>query len=40
MEFIESEHTLEALLPALGELVTEGLIVISDVEVIQHTHKK
>jgi len=40
MEFIESERTLEALLPALGELVTEGLIVVSDVEVIQHTHKK
>jgi PII-like signaling protein len=34
MEFIESEHTLETLLPALRQLVTEGLIVVSDVEVI------
>ena len=35
-QFIESEHTLETLLPALRQLVTEGLIVVSDVEVIQH----
>ena len=34
MEFIESEHTLETLLPALRQLVTDGLIVVSDVEVI------
>jgi uncharacterized protein len=34
MEFIESEQTLETLLPALRQLVTEGLIVVSDVEVI------
>ena len=40
MEFIESEQTLETLLPALRQLVTEGLIVVSDVEVIEHTHKK
>jgi PII-like signaling protein len=40
MEFIESEETLAALLPALRELVIEGLIVVSDVEVIQHTHQK
>jgi uncharacterized protein len=40
MEFIESEDTLAALLPALRELVVEGLIVVSDVEVIQHTHLK
>lgn len=40
IEFIESEQTLDRLLPALRELITEGLIVVSDVEVIQHTHKK
>jgi PII-like signaling protein len=40
MEFIESEQALEALLPDLRQLVTEGLIVVSDVEVIQHTHHK
>lgn len=40
MEFIESEQTLTAILPALRELVTEGLIVVSDVEVIQHQHRK
>ena len=34
MEFIESEQTLETLLPALRQLVTQGLIVVSDVEVI------
>jgi hypothetical protein len=39
MEFIESEQTLDALLPGLQQLVTEGLIVVSDVEVIQHTHR-
>ena len=36
MEFIEDEQKLASLLPALRELVTEGLIVVSDVEVIQH----
>ena len=39
MEFIESDETLGTLLPALRELVTEGLIVVSDVEVIQHSGK-
>ena len=39
MEFIESAQTLETLLPALRQLVTEGLIVVSDVEVIQHSHR-
>jgi PII-like signaling protein len=39
MEFIESEQTLATILPALRELVTEGLIVVSDVEVIQHKHR-
>jgi len=38
IEFIESANTLDTLLPALRALVTEGLIVVSDVEVIQHTH--
>ena len=36
MEFIESEQALATLLPALRDLVTQGLIVVSDVEVIQH----
>jgi PII-like signaling protein len=39
VEFIETAETLDALMPALRQLVTEGLIVVSDVEVIQHTHK-
>src|SRR5438874_5166845 len=30
MEFVESDATLVTLLPALRELVTEGLIVVSD----------
>jgi uncharacterized protein len=40
IEFIETPETFAALLPALRELVTEGLIVVSDVEVVQHTHQK
>jgi PII-like signaling protein len=36
LEFIESEQTLNALMPSLRELVTEGLITVSDVDVIQH----
>jgi len=36
LEFIESEQTLSALMPSLRELVTEGLITVSDVDVIQH----
>jgi uncharacterized protein len=40
IEFIENEQTLADLMPALRQLVTEGLIVVSDVEVIQHAHEK
>jgi uncharacterized protein len=39
MEFIESEEALAALLPPLRQLVNEGLIVVSDVEVVQHAHR-
>lgn len=38
IEFIESAETLAGLLPALQQLVSEGLIVVSDVDVIQHSH--
>ena len=40
VEFIETAETLDALMPAIRQLVTEGLIVVSDVEVIQHMHNK
>jgi PII-like signaling protein len=36
LEFIENEQALNALMPALRELVTEGLITVSEVEVVQH----
>jgi uncharacterized protein len=36
LEFIENEQTLNSLMPALRELVTEGLITVSEVEVLQH----
>src|SRR5437667_8879937 len=35
IEFIETEETLDTMLPTLLELVREGLVVLSDVDVIK-----
>jgi PII-like signaling protein len=40
IEFVESDEALADLLPPLQALLTEGLIVVSDVEVVQHTHRQ
>lgn len=39
IEFIEAIETLDTLLPPLREIVREGLIVVSDVEVLHHAHR-
>ena len=39
IEFIEAAATLATIMPALGEIVREGLIVVSDVEVVHHAHR-
>jgi PII-like signaling protein len=39
IEMVESEFKINALLPFLYEMVTEGLIEVQDTEVIKYTHK-
>jgi PII-like signaling protein len=36
---IDSEENIQKLLPVLDEMVDEGLIAISDVEVIKYVHQ-
>ena len=36
---VDSEEKIKKLLPALDEMVGEGLIAISDVEVIKYVHQ-
>lgn len=35
---VESEENIRALLPVLDSMVTEGLVVLSDVDVIKYQH--
>jgi PII-like signaling protein len=35
---VDSEDNVRALLPLLDSMVTEGLVVLSDVEVVKHQH--
>lgn len=35
---VESEENIRALLPLLDEMVTEGLVVLSDVDVVKYQH--
>ena len=37
---IDTADKIERFLPALREMVSEGLIAISDVEVIRYTHRE
>jgi hypothetical protein len=37
---IDTEQNINKLLPALGEMVDEGLIAMSDVEVIRYVHQE
>jgi PII-like signaling protein len=38
ISIIDSEEKIRAVLPALDEMVDEGLIALSDVEIIKYTH--
>ena len=35
---VDSEARIQEVLPLLDEMVTEGLVVLSDVEVIRYQH--
>jgi PII-like signaling protein len=37
---IDTEQNLQKLLPALDEMVDEGLIAMSEVEVIRYVHQQ
>lgn len=39
VQIIDSEEKIQQLLPVLDEMVSEGLIAISDVEVIKYVHE-
>jgi hypothetical protein len=39
VQVIDTAEQIERLLPALDEMVREGLIAISDVDVIKYTHQ-
>jgi PII-like signaling protein len=36
---VESEENVRALLPLLDSMVTEGLVVVSDVDVVKYQHR-
>lgn len=40
VSIVDTEEKLRALFPALDEMVDEGLIAISDVEVIRYVHQE
>jgi PII-like signaling protein len=39
IEVVDRPERIEAVLPKLGEMVKEGLIVISDVEIVVYRHR-
>jgi uncharacterized protein len=39
IQIVDSDENVARLLPVLDEMVTEGLIAISDVEVIKYVHQ-
>jgi len=39
VQIIDSAENIQRLIPALDEMVTEGLIAVSDVEVIRYVHQ-
>lgn len=39
IQIVDSDENIARLLPVLDEMVTEGLIAISDVEVIKYVHQ-
>ena len=40
VQIIDTEENIQRLLPALDEMVAEGLIAMSDVEVIKYVHQE
>jgi hypothetical protein len=40
VQVIDTEEQIQKLLPVLDSMVSEGLIAMSDVEVIKYTHQK
>jgi len=40
IQVIDSEESIKRLIPALDEMVSEGLIAVSDVEVIKYVHQE
>jgi PII-like signaling protein len=40
VQIIDTEENIQRLLPALDEMVAEGLIAMSDVEVIKYVHQQ
>jgi PII-like signaling protein len=37
---IDTHENIQRLIPTLDEMVSEGLIVVSDVEVIKYVHQR
>jgi len=40
VQIIDTEENIKRLIPALDEMVAEGLIAMSDVEVIKYVHQE
>jgi PII-like signaling protein len=40
VQIIDTEENIKRLIPALDEMVAEGLIAVSDVEVIKYVHQQ
>jgi PII-like signaling protein len=40
VQIIDTEENIKRLIPALDEMVSEGLIAMSDVEVIKYVHQE
>ena len=39
VQVIDTEENVQRLIPALDEMVSEGLIAMSDVEVVRYVHQ-
>jgi hypothetical protein len=40
VSIVDTEEKIKEVLPVLDEMVNEGLIVLSDVEIIKYTHRR
>ena len=40
IEVVDSKDRMEAILPAIDEMVSDGMVTISDIEVVHYRHRR